>query len=139
MTISVIPNMNILLEGAYNDTGYWGDSAHGLHLSEEITYNLGNLMPGIDATQYLPETGDVGFMVKPFVAYFLGNGLSCGAEASYSNAAQAVSGYDGTKAFYTFAGYGKYDFGKGYIKVKPGFDSAAGRGFFVRAVFDAFL
>lgn len=143
LKINAVNNLDAIFEWAYNDPADWGtETSKTFHLSEQASYYLGDFAPTLDCTQWIPKSGGVGFTVKPSIAYFLTKQVSLGAEYEFWNANQAKYKAHGTTAFFDthiIEAYGKYDFVKGYLKLQPGYDTAKGYGFFVRAVFDAFL
>jgi hypothetical protein len=145
ISVSAVKNLTLSAEAEYNDaTDYESGTTH---FTEQVAYAFGKITPSIVASEVLVHDAANGnftgtsFFAQPGVAYAYSDKLTFGAEYKYGNIYADLSGTALQAAdFFSIAdAYVKYDWGKASIKVKPGFDTRDGQGFFVRAVFDATL
>jgi hypothetical protein len=79
--------------------------------------------------------------VQPGAAYGLSDKLTIGAEYQYGDIATKLSGtpIEASDYFSVIDAYATIDWGKALIKLKPGYDTRDGYGFFIRAVCEASL
>ena len=135
LEVTAVKNLDVTVEGYYNDPVDFGENGT-LHFYETANYTVGKFTPGIVVWQYLSSKSstDLGFAATPSIAYALTDKVSVAAEYTYSNKTEAVEdrGSRGvTDAYSMIDAYVNYNFGKGSLQLKPGFDTAVGKGFFV--------
>jgi hypothetical protein len=157
INVTAIKDLTLSAEFEKNDGIFDYDEMGTTHVIEHAAYTVGKITPSIVGYQVLISDKaaaavdgftDTAFYVQPAVAYAFTDKISLGAELKYGNIENGYS--DGTpvqtaeksKGYATIDGYAKYDLGKGYIKVKPGYDGCDDHtygGFFVATVFEASL
>jgi hypothetical protein len=161
VNVTAIKDLALSAELEYNDGCNAGNGSLDYeevgtsHIIEHAAYTVGKITPSIVAYEVLiadkdkaaPYYWDNSYYFQPAVAYAFSDKITLGAEFKYGNIETdsgtcPVQAADASKAYSTIDAYAKIDFGKGYIKVKPGYDGCDDHdfgGFFVRAVFDATL
>jgi hypothetical protein len=122
INITAVENLTLSAEMDYNSGG---DKT--LALTEQVGYTIDKFTPLFVSSQTLPESGDVTFTIEPSVTFALSDTIELAAEYSY----------DSSSTNHVIDAYAKFMLENNYIKLKPGYDTADGRGFFVKLVFVA--
>lgn len=162
LNITAIKDLTLSAEFQKNDQFDY-DEYGTVHVIEHVAYTIGKLTPSIIGYQVFITDKDAAatssgiegigfndncFYIQPGVAYAYTDKITLGADIKYGN----IENYwvDGTptqtaeksKPYASFDAYAKYDLGKGYIKVKPGYSACEDHnygGFSLATVFEASL
>jgi len=122
INVTAVENLTLSAEMDYNSEG---DKA--VALTEQVGYSFGQFSPLFVSSQTLPETGDMTFTIAPSVTFAMSDSIELAGEYSYDSSAEN----------HVFDAYAKFSLQNNYIKLKPGFDTADGQGFFFKVVFVA--
>jgi hypothetical protein len=137
VNLTAVKDLTLSAEVEYNDAIDY--SADTLYFTEQVSYPIDKFTPTIVSTQGF-DMSTVDFTVfglYPTVAYALADKLSLGVDYrfdftySVEDKSQTI-----TNLFDVFV---KYDLDKGYLKLRPGYNVAEGKNFFIAAVFEATL
>jgi hypothetical protein len=130
LSLTAVKDLTLSAELAYNDAVDY--SADSLWFTEQASYAFGKFTPTLVSTQGIDlASSALTFGAYPTVAYALTDKVTAGVDYRLDYAADAfVSLFDA---------FVKYDLSKGYLKLRPGYNFADGKGFFAAFVFEATL
>jgi hypothetical protein len=122
INFTAIENLTLSAEVDYNSEG-----DKSIALTEQAGYAFGKISPLFVTSQTLPDGGEATFTLAPSVTYALSDTIELAAEYAFDSSAKN----------HVFDAYAKFTLQNNYIKVKPGYDTADGQGFFFKTVFVA--
>jgi len=122
INITAVENLTLSAEMDYNS-----GSDKALALTEQVGYTLDKLSPLFVSSQTLPDGGDMTFTIQPSLTFAMSDVVEFG--AGYE--------YDSVVENHVIDAYAKFTLQNNYIKLKPGYDTADGQGFFFKTVFVA--
>jgi len=123
INVTAVEGLTLSGEFGYNDTVDFEDP-DCIDVKEQVGYAFGKVSPLVVSSQHFPDSGDMTFTVKPSIAYALSDNIELAAEYAYDSGAEN----------HVFDAYAKFTLQNNYIKVKPGYDTADGKGFFLKTV-----
>jgi hypothetical protein len=122
INVTAVENLTLSAEMDYNSSG---DKA--LALAEQVGYTIDKFTPLFVSTQTKPETGDMTFTLEPSITFAMSDVVTLGADYKY----------DSIVKNHVIDAFAKFTLQNNYIKLKPGYDTADGQGFFFKSVFVA--
>jgi hypothetical protein len=130
LSLTAVKGLTLSVEAAYNDAVDY--SADSLWFTEQVSYPFGKARPILVSTQGIGlASSALAFGAYPTLVYALADRLYAGVDCRFDYAADTISSL--------FDAFVMYDFSKGYLKLRPGYNLADGKGFFLAFVVAATL
>jgi hypothetical protein len=130
VNLTAVKDLTLSAEFEYNDAVDY--SSDTLYFTEQASYPIAKFTPTLVSTQGIDlTTNALTIGVYPSVAFALAEKFTVGVDYRFDSVDGALASL--------FDAYVKYNLDKGYLKLRPGYNTAEGKGFFVAVVFEATL